>query len=90
MRRAGYTIRFVLRPVALCLGVPLPNESRVRGLGEGEMMGGWVMASGKEEEADGEVAAEAGAVARSEVEVREVGVGLDVVSALLFRDQRKG
>jgi hypothetical protein len=34
------------------------------------------------------VAAEAGAVARSEAEVRGVGVGLEVVtSALLFTDQ---
>jgi hypothetical protein len=46
------------------------------------------MASGKEEGAEGEVMAEAEAVARSEVGAEELGVGLKLVSALLFTDPR--
>jgi hypothetical protein len=46
-------------------------------------MGGGVIVSGKEEGIEVEVTAEAEAVVRS-----EVGVGLEVVSALLFTDPR--
>jgi hypothetical protein len=50
------------------------------------MMGGGVVASGKEG-GEVEVTAEAEAVARSELGVGEAGVALEVVSALLLTDQ---
>jgi hypothetical protein len=89
MRQAGNTVAFVFLPATLCLGVPSPNESKVRGLGEGEMMGGGIMASGKEKRAEGKVAAEAGTMVRSEVGVGEVGLQMKVVLGLVFGDPRK-
>jgi hypothetical protein len=49
MRWAGDTVGFVFLPVALRLGVPPLTEAECVGSWIGEMIGGGVMAIGKEE-----------------------------------------